>query len=98
VIGASDGDSYANDFFPLFYGRHLDSQTAPSIRTGFQVTFIGVFIATPTDGDAARPYRDGLVKKLKALGIPARPANGSKVPAGSLEVIVGFPPEVAKTR
>lgn len=98
VIGASDGDSYANDFFPLFDGRHLDSQTAPSIRTGFQLTFTGVFVATPTDDDPARPYRDALVKKLKALGISVRPANGSKVPAGNLEVIVGFPPAVGKTR
>jgi hypothetical protein len=91
VYGSHDGDLYANDFFPLFDGRHLENATL--IRTRFPATFTNVFVATPTNDDPASIYRSALVEELNALGIAARPADGSKVPSGDLELIIGFSPE-----
>jgi hypothetical protein len=96
VYGSGDAVIYAGDFFPLFEGRHLDNQTTAAIRTGFSVDYTDVIVAARTDEDSAVPYRDALVKTLTSLGIPAHPANGSKVPPGDLEFLVGFRPEEVK--
>jgi hypothetical protein len=93
VYGSGDAVSYAGEFLPLFQGRHLENQTTPAIRTGFPITFTGVFVATVSDQDSASKYRDAFVRTLNGLGIPARTANGSKVPPGDLEFLVGFRPE-----
>jgi hypothetical protein len=93
VYGSGDGDSYANQFFPLFAGRHYDSQTMPTIRTGFPVTFTGVFVATATDDDPSVQYRDAFVTELVRLGINAHPANGSKIQPGNLDLVIGYRPE-----
>jgi len=93
VYGSGDGDSYANQFFPLLAGRHYDNQTSPAIRTGFPVTFTGVFVATATDDDPSVQYRDAFVRELARLGIEAHPANGSKIRPGNLELVIGYRPE-----
>jgi hypothetical protein len=96
LYGSGDAATYAGDFFPLFEGRHLDNQTVPAIRTGFPITFTGVFVATRSDEENAIKYRDAFVDALAGLGIPERSANGSKVPPGDLEFLVGFRPEEVK--
>lgn len=93
VYGSGDADNYAGEFFPLFAGRHLANQSSPSIRSGFPAAFVGVFVATPTDDDPASAYRNALVDELNSLGITAHKANGSKVPSGNLELLIGFRPE-----
>ena len=99
VYGSADAVSYAGEFVPLFDGRHLDNQTIPAIRTGFPITFTNVFVASPSDSDPACKYRDAFVGALIQLGIQARPANGSKVPPGNLELLIGFrPEEVSKAK
>jgi len=98
ILGSSDASTYALDFFPLFDGRHLDSQTSPSVRTGFPTTFTDVFVASVTEDDIAVPYRDAFVDALNHLGVKARKANGSKLGTGNLEVLVGFRPEEVTPR
>jgi hypothetical protein len=98
VYGSGDADNYAGEFFPLFVERHLENQSLPSIRTGFSAIFTGVFVCTPTDDDPASPYRNALVDKLNSLGITAQRANGSKVPSGNLELLIGFRPEEVRPR
>jgi hypothetical protein len=90
VYGSGDAALYAGEFFPLFGGRHLENQDGPVIRTGFPATFVGVIVATPTEDDPASPYRDELVDKLNSLGINAKKANGSKVPIGNIELVIGY--------
>jgi hypothetical protein len=92
VVNSSDAENYALQLFPLFSGRHL-GQTAPALRTGFTMEYTGVFVATPTDEDPASPYRDAFVRELVRLGIDAKQRNGSKVPTGDMEIVVGFRPE-----
>jgi hypothetical protein len=96
VYGSGDGDIYANQFLPLFDGRHYENQTAAAIRTGFPATFTGVFVATATEDDPATPYRDAFQKELVRLGINSRASNGSKVTPGNLELLVGYRPEEVK--
>jgi hypothetical protein len=98
VYGSGDGDMYANQFFPLFDGRHYEHQSAASIRTGFPAEFTGVFVATVTEDDPAVAYRDAFVRKLADLGINAAASNGSKVTKGNLELIIGYRPEEVKER
>lgn len=93
VYGSADAANYAGEFFPLFEGRHLDNQSLPAIRTGFPTTFTGVFVATRSDDDSANEYRNAFVNALNSIGIPANRADGSKVPPGDLEFLVGFRPE-----
>jgi hypothetical protein len=98
VYGSGDGDMYANQFFPLFDGRHYEHQSAASIRTGFPAEFTGVFVATTTEDDPAVAYRDAFVRKLVDLRINAAASNGSKVTKGNLELIIGYRPEEVKER
>jgi hypothetical protein len=96
VYGCGDAVSYAGEFFPLFQARYLDNQTSPSIRTGFPTTFTDVFVATRTEEDSATKYRNAFADALNGLGIPAHRANGSKVPPGDLDFLVGFRPQEVK--
>jgi hypothetical protein len=96
VYGCGDAVSYAGEFFPLFQARYLDNQTSPSIRTGFPTTFTDVFVATRTEEDSATKYRNAFADALNGLGIPAHRANGSTVPPGDLDFLVGFRPQEVK--
>jgi hypothetical protein len=96
ILGSGDGDTYALLFFPLFEGRHLDNQVAPTIRTGFPATFTDVIVAIGKEDDSAARYRNVLVDTLINLGVAAHRANGSKVAPGHLEVLIGFRPEEVK--
>jgi len=98
VYGSGDAVTYAAEFIPLFNGRLIANQTTPAIKTGFPITWTGVFVAVATEEDSATKYRNELVDKLISLGIPARKANGGQVPRGSLELLVGFRPEEVKQR
>jgi hypothetical protein len=98
VYGSADAASYAGEFLPLLDRHHLDNQMSAAIRTGFPIIFTNVFVATTTDNDPAVPYRDAFVSALNKLGIPASKANGSKVPSGDLEIIIGYRPEEVRTQ
>jgi hypothetical protein len=96
VYGSGDGDIYANQFFPLFDGRHYEHQMGAVIRTGFPPAFTGVFVVTAREDDPATQYRDAFVKELISLGISARASNGSKITPGNLELLIGYRPEEVK--
>ena len=99
VYGSGDASNYAIEFFPLFDGRHLNTQVTPDIRTGFPATdmFTDVLVATTTENDSAVEYRNKLVDVLNHLGVKARRVNGdTSIASGNIELLIGFRAEEVK--